>query len=291
MPSSASADMDVDVTEPKIDTGHYELEITTALKSIQGTFNPYGEYYSFPDGTQAWNWLTTLGGSYRFNPYFEASASVPIRQSSMNFPTGSINSTSIGGALVGGKLHLGGWPHLVLHAGISTPFRYSSTTTTGDPSASAPADFGDSYTSGLSFPVGMGVSHAFGRFRFAIDASYTIMMASEDNLSDAPPGTPPVSVQPGNRFKFTEGMSFNIDSHWYLNAGSQQMISGDTYADGVDIPGTAGGVMSMSFGATYSPNPTWRYTASVQTLLPYYVLDANQSYGPGISLSISFLGM
>jgi hypothetical protein len=288
--SAQSDQTEVDVTEPRVSAGTYELEFGSSLRAIQGSFDPYGNYSPYPNGTTAWSEVSTFGGAYRFSELFEMAMTLPFRHSVLSFPTGTITSNSIGGPLFVAKLHVGGWPHLVVHAGVSTPWRYKSSSVVGNPSASLPDDFDDSFPSGTSIPVGAGVSRSFDGFKFAFDLTYTYLLPQTQDLSDAPPGYPEVQVKSGARWGLSEGLAYELSHEWMINAGLRQMWLADSQVNGTEISNTAGRVFSTSLGISYSLDKIWRYTLRGDTLFPFYAYADNETYGPGISLQISFLG-
>ena len=278
-------------TGSPVSTNPYVIELSTSLSTLQGVFNSQGEYNGFPDGSNVWAWVTSLGGSYHLSERLEAGLYVPFRQVSASLPTVSITSTSILGPLLIGKFHLDGWANPLLHAGVSAPPLYTSTQFAGNPMASLPEDIGDSLVSGISVPVGVSFSHGFGGFQTVFDATYTFLFANQTSLSDAPPGYPLISLQLGNRLKLTEGLSHAIGSEWNVSGGLGETWTADTHANGMDVPGTAGQVLSATLGTSFSPDKHWRYSAKFETVAPFYSLDVNQIYGPSVSLAVSFMGL
>ena len=291
LPTLAQAsEIGVDVREPKISPSHYELEMSTSLKATQGGFNQYGEYVGYPDGSNAYTLTTTFGFAYRFNQQWETVLTLPIKRSSQDFPTGSTRSTSVGGAGGTVKFHISGWAHPDIHAGFGSPWKYNKTATAGDPKASLSPDSGDSTPPGASIPVGVGFSHSFSKFRLAFDSTYTFILPNDQNLSDAPPGYPQVAVKAANRIKISQGVAYQLSKEWKLNAGTSQQWSGNTQADGTEIAGTASRVYMTKLGASFSPTGQWRYSLTYETLFPFYAYAANQTFGPGVALMISFVG-
>ncbi len=290
LPFVARAADEVSVLDPKLESSHYEISLMSGYKQVQGSFDPYGVYGTLPSGSQAWALMEVLGVSYRFSETWEGTLSLPYRHSEMYLPSGSSNSTSVGGTTIGSRYHLGGPAHVVIHGSVGTPWRSSDRSSVGDPGASLPPDSNDGYTSGTSVSLGVGGSQAMGDFRFALDLSDTYSLPTDQTLSDAPNGTPAVTLQNGNRLGLSEGLSYRLNELWRLNGGLRQSWTADQNANGKDVAGSASRVFSTSAGISYLPSPAWRVAVNYETLYPFYAYAANQSYGPGISLLLIYVG-
>ena len=264
---------------------------------MQGSFDAYGSNYTpFRAGQHRalsesmWN----LSASYRVTQLLEFGMSLPLRRSSESFPTGSSQSWSLNCPSINGRLHLGGWPHVVVHASGSGPWKYRSMSMTGDPSASMPDDLGDGFVSGASVSVvGVGVSRSFHPFRIAFDVSGTHPFASTSVPQDAPAGftVAPITSAAGDRLSFSEGLSYMLGKRWTLNTGFRQYWSGPTIINGAVDDLSRGRSFSTSVGASYIPNRDWRVNASFETQYPFYSYAVNLPYAPGASLGLSYVGI
>jgi hypothetical protein len=279
------------VVNAPVQINNYDLGFSSSVRVPQGGFDAQGNYVAYPAGSSSWSDTTNLNGSYRFSQQWEGGLTLPIRESRTFFPTGSTTSTSINVPQLFGRYHLGTPAHLVLHGGLSLPYRYRYSQTNGNPSASLPEDSGDASTlSGSAVRFGIGGSHSINRFRFAADVSMTAPFAADSNMSDAPPGTPTVPVRKGDQILLSEGLAYTISPQWNVNGGLRQIWQGDTYSNGQDVTGTASRVFSTSLGASYLPDFTWRWTASFDTQYPFYSYAVNQPYAPSVSIGLTYSG-
>ena len=281
---------EVSVTDIPVRVNHFQFGANTSYRATTGRFDPYGVYTPLPTGSTSSAFMESLSTSYRFSKKFESTLSLPIRKSEVSLPTGSTTTTTVGGASLQSRYHVGGPAHLILHGGVTTPWSSTSTQTSGNPSASF-SDTDPNYIPGMSFRMGAGVSHTLGRFRAAFDFTDTLPIASDQVPADALPGTPAVNIRKGNRIQATEGLAYTLSNSWSFNGGLQEMWGADTAVAGVSIVGTASRTFSTSLGVGYALNPDWRFSLSYGTMWPLYSYAANQSYGPGASLGVVFMNL
>jgi hypothetical protein len=288
MPAFAAEE--VSVTEAPLEVSHFELNLSTSLRSTQGGFDPYGAYHAYPEGSSAWSLTTNLGASYRFSRVFEGVVLLPFRQSRNIFPTGSQTSTSIGLPLFETKIHLGGWPHLVVHLGVAPPWQYRSSTFEGSPADSISDDPNDG-NAGASVHIGAGVSRTFHPLRLAFDVTAILPFTSSQTPDNAPAGTPDTHIHKGNRLQVNEGLSYQFNSRWRLNSGLRQMWSASNSIDDVDALGSRGRLFTTSLGVSYQPNRAWRWMTSFESAYPFYSFAVNQSYAPTVALGMTYVGI
>ncbi len=290
--SVALAAEDVDVTDIPIESGHYQLGLMTAYRPTQGAWDPYGNYTTYPDGSVALSVFTTISFSYRFNKDWEIGLSLPIRQSRMIMPTGDSASTIVGGFGGDVRYHVGGWPHLILHAGVGTPWNWRHMTVNGDPRASFSTNDLSTDISGWSMRVGAGVSRTFYKVRAAFDLSAGIPIGTSDMTSDGPPlPGPPPQVGQGKRIQALEGLSYLATKQWSINSGLRQSWAMDTSVNGVAVDGSAGRLFTTSIGLSYNPSHDWRWTGSFDTPYPFYSYAVNQPYSPTFAVSMVYMGI
>jgi hypothetical protein len=283
---------EVSVTDEPVHLGTVQMDLMSSMRAMQGSFDPYGQYQAFPDGSTAWNSMTSLGATYRFDKKWEGSISGQFMKSDMTFPTGEMSSTSVMGPLVDVRYHLGLWPHLIVHVGASPGWSMGSHTTVGNPTAALPDDFGDGNIQGASVHAGIGGARSIGRFRFAFDINSVLPFATTSIPSDAPPTTAaPVTTRPGDRFLLSQGIAYKVSSKWTVNGGFRQSWGADTSADDVPVDGTASRLFSSDLGVSYSPDASWRWMASYDTQFPFYNYVVNGSYSPAVSLGLTYAGI
>src|SRR6478609_9544178 len=61
MTSDARAAEEVNVTDTPPPAGQYDLSLRNSLRATQGSFDPYGVYHGYPDGSKAWGLTSQLG--------------------------------------------------------------------------------------------------------------------------------------------------------------------------------------------------------------------------------------
>ena len=292
LPSAWAID-EVEVTDIPVKLNHFQFGESTSYRMNVGRFDPYGYYTPLPAGSSSIAISESFKTSYRFSKEFEAGMTIPIRRTDLTVPTGSIESTTIGSASFETRYHLSvDSTHISIHAGFTTPWSTTSTTTTGNPSASQSDSTGDpSFVTSASARLGIGATHNFSDFRAAIDITGTHLFASDQVPSDAPPGTASLSIQKGNRIQVTEGLAYKLSKQWSVSTGMQQMWSGDTYANGIDEIGTATRTFSTTEGVEFAASEDWHLALTYSNLWPFYDYAANSPYGPSISLSVSFMNL
>lgn len=291
-PTVHAADEEVSVTDAIVADHHYQLGLSSSVRAMQGSFDAFGAYHAFPDGSAAVNTSWNIAGSYRLSRLIELGTSVPLRISRMTFPTGNSTTASINSPGMDARIHVGGWPHLVVHVGGSLPWKYHSMTSAGDPGASMPDDLGDGMVFGASMRVGAGVSRSFGRFRVAMDSTETHPFASTGVPSDAPPGyTQQITTQGGDRISFSEGVSYLVTQKWSVNGGFRQYWSGPSYASGLVQADTRTRSFSTNLGVSYLPGPNWRVNGGFETQYPFYAYAVGIPYAPAVSLGMSYVGI
>jgi hypothetical protein len=289
--STAFAVEEVSVTDEPVVVGHYQLNVGTAVRAVQGTFDPYGQYQAYPDGTKAVSVMTNLGGSYRFTKKWEVSVSTNISNSNSDFPSGSMQSTSISGPLTDVRYHLGYWPHLIIHVGISPGWHMGTRSSTGNPTASLPDTFGDGTYNGAATHVGIGGSHSLGKFHFAFDINSIFPFATSRVPSDAPTDTPPVSMRTGNQYILSQGVAYNLTHKWSLSSSVQEDWGQSSTQNGVVTPDSESRFFSTNLGVSYSPNEAWRWLVSYSTSFPFYNYAVNGSYAPAAMLGLTYAGI
>jgi hypothetical protein len=288
---SAHAVEEVSVTDEPVVVGHYQFNAGTAVRAVQGTFDPYGQYAAYPDGSKAVSVMTNLGGSYRFTKRGEASISANISNSNSDFPTGSMESTSVSGPLTDVRYHLGLWPHLIIHVGVSPGLHAGTRSETGNPTASLPDNFGDGTYNGAATHVGIGGARSVGRFRFAFDVNTIIPFATSRVLSDMATNSTPVSMRTGDQFLLSQGLAYNFNRKWSLNGSIREDWGASSTQDGEDTPNTKSRLFSSSLGASYAPDETWRWLVTYSTSYPFYNYAVNESYAPSVMLGLTYAGI
>jgi hypothetical protein len=282
---------EVSVTDEPVVVGHYQFNLGTAVRAVQGTFDPYGQYEAYPDGSKAVAVMTNLGASYRFSKKWEGSISGNIMDSDSTFPTGTMQSTSVSGPLTDVRYHLGYWPHLIIHVGVSPGWHYSSRNSTGNPTASLPDTFGDGTYNGAAAHLGVGGARSIGRFRLAFDFNSIIPFASSRVPSDAPTDSAPVSVRTGDQLVLSQGLAYNLSRKWMLSSSIQEDWGASSTQDGVDVPDTKSRFFSTNLGVSYTPDETWRWLATYSTSYPFYNYAVNGSYAPAVILGMTYAGI
>jgi hypothetical protein len=283
------AEETVSVADEPLRTNHYEFSLSNSVRAMQGSFDPYGAYHAYPEGTEAWSLMTRFGVSYRFSKKWAAGFSLPVRQNQMQTSTGSSSSTSVGGMNFSIKYHLGGWAHPVIHVGGGPPWAYRHRTMEGDPRAAITEDSNDGMMGGASIHVGAGISRTFRWLRAALDSTIMLPFASTQTNTDGTAGS--VSVRRGNRLQLSEGLAYVGGRGWSINGSLRQMWSGLTSADGVDVMGTRSRAFSTSVGASYAPSKNWRLRAGYDTQFPFYAYAVNSSYSPSVTLGMTYVGI
>jgi hypothetical protein len=289
--SIAHAAEEVSVTDEPIVVGHYQFNLGTSVRAVQGTFDPYGQYEGYPDGSKAVAFMTNLGASYRFTKQWEGVISGNIMDSNSSFPTGTMQSTSVSGPLVDVRYHLGLWPHIIIHVGASPGWHFSSRNSTGNPTASLPDTFGDGTYNGAAAHAGFGGSRTLGKFHFAFDFNSIFPFASSRVPSDAPTDWTPVSVRTGDQLVLTQGVAYNFSRKWSLSTSIQEDWGASSTQDGQDVPYTQTRFYSTSLGASYSPDETWRWLVTYSTSYPFYNYAVNGSYAPAVTLGMTYAGI
>jgi hypothetical protein len=297
---SAHAEEVVDVTEAPILKSQIQLSMMTNYRQTNGSFDPYGTYTAYPDGSSVWNAMQIYNVSYRFESPFEVGLSFSTRYSQSTFPTGYQQSQSFGSPSVNGRYHiaLDHTTHLIFHVGVGTPFKFNDRKSTGDPSASMNQD-GDlsapvgAPMGGYNIRLGTGISKSFRRLpiRLSLDATVTHPFPSTTNINDGPQDGLTENNQRGNQYSLSEGIGYTLTKHWLVSGGFRQAMSSDTYTDGEDMQGTASRLLSTNFGLTYESQKDWRVTASYETEYPFYSYVVNQSYAPSITVGLSYTGL
>ena len=282
----------VSVDESPLPIQKIDLGISESYRVTQGSFDPYGTYVPNVDGSSVWSTTTNFKTGYRFSKVLESDLAVPLRESESNYPTGKKRSTTLGGAQLSGRYHLGGWPHILVHLGVGLPWKWSASKSEGSPAASISGDSAsDVAPAGLSLRFGFGLSHTFGQFRFGFDATETYAFAQNQEMKDGALGPSVVNTQAGRRHQIREGLAYLINHRFSLNGSLNQMWLGESSAEGKPVEGTAGRVFSTSLGVSYFHNREWRWTASYETQYPFYAYMVNQPYSPAISISLSYAGL
>lgn len=287
---------EVSVADTPIEIGNYTFGMRSAFRLIGGVFDEYGNYTNYPNGSQAWSLMTSLSASYRFSRFLEGDVSVPLRQSEVDSTTGSSDTTSMGGPSLSVRAHLGTWAHLVFHGGftfMSPPAFIRSSE--GDTSMSLPQNLGDGAAAGPSVNWGLGGFRSLGKFRFALDAMMVYYFNWAQDMSESPPDTPQLWIQPGMRFQLSETGGYALTRKWTALLGFHQAWQLDTFSSTAGLPsidalGTANRTYSSSVGAAFAPDHHWRFTASFDTPFPFYDYAVNQAYAPSVSLSMTYSG-
>jgi hypothetical protein len=282
---------EVSVTDEPVVVGHYQFNLGTAVRAVQGTFDPYGQYEAYPGGSKALAVMTNLGASYRFTKKWEGSISGNVMNSNSSFPTGTMQSTSVSGPLTDVRYHLGLWPHLIIHVGASPGWHYSSRNSTGNPTASLPDTFGDGTYNGAAAHIGIGGARSVGKFRFAFDFNSIVPFPSSRVPSDAPTDTPPMSLRTGDQLVLSQGLAYSLARKWMLSSSIQEDWGASSTQNGVDVPDTKSRFFSSSLGVSYSPNETWRWLATYSTSYPFYNYAVNGSYAPAVILGMTYAGI
>ena len=290
--TSAHAAEEISVTDIPVGVEKFQFGASTSYHETTGRFDPYGYYTSIPDGASARTVGTGLSGSYRFNKQWEADLMLPIRQTDITVPTGTMSSTSVGGTSVEGRYHYGGWSHLTFHVATTTPWQFKNKTSTGDPSSSLASVMGNDSSamlSGSNVRVGAGVSHTFRSFRAAMDLTTTVPFATEQE----PTATIPVatSVRKGERIQTSEGVSYLLGIKWSFSTSVKQMWGRDTTVDGLDQVGTASRSFSTALSVGYGASRDWHWMASYETLYPFYNYAVNQGCGPSVSIGMTYMNL
>jgi hypothetical protein len=281
---------EVSVTDEPLHVNTYQIGFSNSMRAQQGSFDQFGFYHAYPDGSSSWALTSNLNGSYRLSQKWEIDGGISFRKSESTFPTGDMNSFSYGTPLVDMKYHAGGWAHLVLHAGASPGWTYKKSHQDGNPSASLYDDFGDGQFQGAAAHVGIGASRSIKRFRLAFDTT-TIMPFTTRATPLDPPDAPSYSTRQGNRFQISEGLGYTLSDQWGINGGFKQMWGLDSTTEGADNLGTAGRLFTTRLGATYNASPAWRWMAAFETSYPFYNYAVNQSYSPAVSVGLTFAGI
>ncbi len=283
---------EVVVTEPILPIQQFDVGLSSSLKAAQGTFDNYGIYTAYPNGSESISYMTTLKADYRFSQRWDAGFALPIRQSELQLPTGSRESTTLGGAQLSGRYHAGTGAHIVVHGGIALPWKWSSSKVVGTPAASIAPDTGsDSMPNGTSVHLGVGTSHTFGRIRLAYDFTTTYAFASTPNFNDGSVSDPNVSVRPGMRYSIREGVSYALDQNWFIDAGLNQMWIMDTHVNGVDSDGTGSRAFTTTVGVGYKGGEKWRINVAYETSFPFYGYEVNLPYAPTFSFGLTYLSL
>jgi hypothetical protein len=280
----------VTVNEAPVNVHNIDLSLMSNVRATQGNFDPYGNYIPYPAGTSAWTLSNNFTTSYRFSKEWEADVSFSVKQSNLDFPSGSTTSTSFGNLLFGGRYHLGGWAHAIIHGGFGLPYRMADTSTQGNPSANLQSDTGDGTVGATSAHLGFGVSRSFAQFRVAFDVTGVYPFAMDQATNDG--SNQVVSVLGGKRIGFTEGAAYFLNEQWNLTAGiNENWSQSTTYNGGIVEPGTAGRGVGTNFGGSYIPNRTWRWTVTYDSQFPFYAYDVNQPYSPSLSVMMTYSGI
>ncbi len=271
-----------------------DLGISTSFRATQGSFDPYGYYVPYPNGSSSWSVSENLKGAYHFSKDWDMSMTIPIRKTETDLPSGSKSSDSVGFPQISAHHRIGGPANLSLNAGVNFPWKWSASKTEGTPAASISGDSAtDTPPAGVSTSFGIGSVQHLGRFRLSGDASTTYAFASvpENRGGDGVVANPNVSVRPGMRFQLHEGLAYLLNQHWNVSGGLSQMWLQSTVANGVVSDGTAGRIFSSSLGVSYTPDTIWRWGLGYETQFPFYSYIVNQPFAPAVSLSLTYAGM
>jgi hypothetical protein len=290
---SARAVEQVTVNEAPVAVHNIDISLSTNASAPQGGFDAFGNYIPYPDGSTVWSLSNNFTVSYRFTQALEADASFSVKQTDETFPSGSVSSTSFGSLLFGGRYHLGGWAHAIIHGGFGLPYRVASTSTQGNPTANLQSDTGDGTIPSTSAHLGFGVSRSFHRFRAAFDVTAIYPFATDQTQNDVVTSGPPtvLSVQGGKRVGLTEGVAYFLSDQWNLTAGLGESWSQATTANGIPEVNAASRGTSSNIGGSYIPNRTWRWTVTYNTQFPFYAYDVNTPYSPSLGIVMTYSGI
>jgi hypothetical protein len=289
----------VDVTDQIVHQNNIGIGLSTSVREMEGKFDAWGNYASYPADSSSWAAMTMFTTSYRLNSSWEAGLGFMARDSATLMPTGSMRSFSIGSPSLSVRYHTkiaDGWAHLIAHLGVGAPYSFGTRTVVGDVSRSMPqsqTDLADGTFGGWGVRVGLGFAKSFTflPIRVAIDSSVTNPFPQSSDPDQLPPGTPVSTSTSGRQYSLSEGISYEIGRQWAVNTGIRQSWGGDTYTNGIDDVGTASRMFSSSIGASYIPDAHWRWNVSYSTQWPFYNYLINQGYSPAISLGMGYTGI
>ena len=213
---------------------------------------------------------------------------MPFRDSDQSLPTGTSDSKSIGGPSLSVHYRIDLPLHPTLNAGISLPWRLSWKQVDGQPNASLPQDFSDSSSpTGGSIPFGATIHPQIGPFDFQLEATYTYFFPSDQEITDAPPGYPQATIKPGDKIKFTEEMSYPLTPNWKIGGGFEQTWGDNVQIDGVENLGTASRAVDTILGLDYRIDQQWNMGLKFTTPFPFEQFMVNQTFGSGVTLSVT----
>ena len=296
----AFASEEVLVTDAPVRKDNIQLGMMTNYRDTSGSFDPYGTYGAYPEGSSVWSVIQIYSIGYRFESPLEVGLTFANRYSESTFPTGSSQSKSFGSPSLSARYHvaINRETHLIFHSGFSTPFKFSNRRTAGDPSASMSSD-GDlsapvgAPMGGYTLRAGMGVSTTLRSvpMRFSVDANIMHAFSSTQPVMDGPNDGLTQTVQRGNQYSLSEGVGYSLSRHWLVSGGVRQAWSSNTYTDGEEMLGTASRLFSTDVGLTYVALVDWRVTASYDTQWPFYSFIVNQPYAPSVSMGLTYTGL
>ena len=279
--------------------GRFRFSMSTSYKNTQGKFDPYGDYSSYPDGSDVWSVSNSFRLGYRLNDTWELGTGFSVRYTESHFPSGSSVSRSIGNPSLSTRGHfgLGSGYNLSVHVGLSAPYKWRSRHVVGDPTKDIQNDddssIGTENGGGNAFSAttGFGIAKRIEplRLRTSLDASVVHPFASTVDAQDAPAGFNPTNViQKANQYQLSETFGYPVIRRVGAQLGFRQVWAGDSTSNGVDQQGSASRAFTSHIGFTYSASAAWKFDAKFETPFPFYSYLVNQAYSPTFSIGMSF---
>jgi hypothetical protein len=203
-------------------------------------------------------------------------------------PSGSIISNSFGGPVLDVKYHIANPFRIILHGGVGLPYKTSSTTVSGNPTASLPSDFGDGFVNGTSVHGGVGTIFDVFSLKASLNLNDVYTVPSAQDVTDAPPGTPQVNVQNGNRVSLSEGLAWIFAKKYSFIGGFLQSWVDSMTVNGDLVAGSASRYFASRLGFSTSVSRAWKASVNYVTEYPFYNYEVNQTFGDSFGITFVY---
>ncbi|MBI2521872.1 MAG: hypothetical protein HYV97_15760 [Bdellovibrio sp.] len=270
---------------------HFQLGASTQYRSVEGQFDPYGNYRANSPETTKQSFITTIGGAFRLNDDWQIGASAPMIHNDYEISMQNHSSTAMGDPAIEARYML--WedlnfltfhPEISLYGGARLPMG-NSIHHSHDPYG---ADItGEGVT---TLHAGIASSKLYRPIKFSLDASFFYPLKKYVTHLHNEPISSPYTMKTGNRVQTSESIAYLFNG-WSSTLGLKQLWQFETSVDRQSTQGSAARLFTTQIGFNYFYADVWTIGVSYETAFPFYRYEANQPYAQTVALSMTYSGL
>ncbi len=269
----------------------YQLGASSAYRSIEGRFDPYGQYTANKEGDRIRSIVTVLGAAYRLNHDWQLGLSVPITSNQQSFSGKNHGATSLGDPAFEARYtfledlsFLTFRPGLTFYGGVRLPVGKSIYNSTDPYNADA---VGDGTT---TFHMGLNASKIYSPIKLTFDSAFFYPFSKKVTEMRGDPVSSPYPLKSGNKVQLLESAGYLVNEHWSGTLGVKQLWIFESSLNSEPVLGSAGRLFSSLITLNYFHNASLGLGLTYETAFPFYHYLANQPYVQQISLAATYGG-